>query len=199
MVSGSFLQWHSLDVMLSQHHKEDHRETSGVINSTDGDNIMVDLKNYDLLRESQPYFIYQRVLLNSPIGYMLFALDYGFWYVLRQINAKYPSDNGVVQFPDLNIFAVQKGINKETQNVPVPINLFCTPGSSGVQLAGATVDVGAIKAAKLQNIVYPFRDTVEFQISGHTPGSIPFVDICLIGYYLPVKDNVMWSGDNGNN
>ena len=182
--------------MHSAHHREDHRVITGVINSIDGVNIMVDLKNCS---GSQPYFIYQRVLLNSPIGYMFFALDYGFWYILRQINAKFPSDNGVVQFPELNIFAVQKGINKEAQNVPVPINLFCTPGSSGVQLAGATVEAGTIKAAKLQNIVYPFRDNMEFQITGHTPGSIPFIDICLIGYYVPVKENSMWSGDNGNN
>lgn len=159
---------------------------------------MVDLKNYDLARESQPYFIYQRVLLGSPIGYMFFALDYGFWYILRQINAKFPSDNGVVQFPELNIFAVQKGINKETQNVPIPVNLFCTPGSSAVQLVGADVSAGVIKAAKLQNIVYPFRDNMEFQITGHTPGSIPYIDICLIGYYMTVKDRAMWSGENGN-
>ena len=180
-----------------QNHKEDR--TTGVIHSTDKDNKMVGVKTNDLLKGSQPYFIYQRVMLTSPVAYMFFALDYGFWYILRQINAKYPSDNGVVQFPDLNIFAVQKGINKEPQNAPIPINLFCTPGSSGVNLTGAEVTTGAIKAAKLQNIVYPFRDNMEFQITGHTPGTIPYVDVCLIGYYLPVKENVMWSGNDGNN
>ncbi|MFA5235094.1 MAG: hypothetical protein WC390_11905 [Sulfurimonas sp.] len=160
---------------------------------------MVDLNNFDVLRESQPYFIYQRILLNSPIVYFLFSLDYGFYYLLRQIHIRYPSDNGIVQYPNLNIFAVQKGSGKETQNVPIPATLFCTPGNSNVTMVGALSTVGEVKAAKLQNIVYPFRDTMEFQISGHGIATPPFVDMCLIGYYLPVKENMMWSKDNGSN
>lgn len=160
---------------------------------------MFDLNNLDRIKKSQPYFIYQRVLLPGPIGYMFFQLDYGFWYVLKEVHAKFPSDNGAVQYPELNMFALQKGIGKESQNIPVPITLFGTPGNSGVQLVGADLTAGIMKAAKLQNIVYAFRDTLQFEFSGHVPGTMPYVEVCLIGYYLPVEDNMMWSSDDGDN
>ncbi len=159
---------------------------------------MLEIKNCDSLKGPQPYFIYQRVLLTTlPSAYMFFTLDFGYWYLLREIHVKYPADNTLVQYPDLNIFALQKGNSKESQNVPIPVNLFCTPGSSGVQLIGAAITAGQMKAAKLQNIVYAFRDTMHFEISGHTASTPPFIDVCLIGYYLPEKQHAMWSGDNG--
>lgn len=159
---------------------------------------MLDLNNFDILRDSQPYFIYQRVTLNAPLNYMFFPLDYGFWYLLRQIHAKFPMQQAGISYPELDIFAVQKGINKEPQNVPIPLNLFTTPGSSGITFTAPNdMTAGVMKGAKLQNVVYPFRDNMEFQITGQT-GAVPsLVDICLIGYYIPVKDFSMWAGANG--
>lgn len=159
---------------------------------------MLDLDKFDLQRESQPYFIYQRVTLNAPLNYMFFALDYGFYYLLRQIHAKFPMQQAGIGYPELEIAAVQRAINKEPQNVPIPINLFCTPGSSGIVFSGPSdMTAGTMKAAKLQNVVYPFRDNLEFQITGQSAGVPSIVDICLIGYYIPVKDFSMWAGANG--
>lgn len=160
---------------------------------------MVDFKDITQFQGIQPFFIYRQVALAGPISYMFYALDYGFYYLLRTIHAKYAENDGVTQFPDLNIFAVQKGAGKESQNVPIPINLFCTPGNSGVILSGANTTAGIPKAAKLQNIVYPFRDNMEFQISGQAGGLPLFVDIMLIGYYIPVKSMEMWGQSDGEN
>lgn len=155
---------------------------------------MVDFETIDLSRTNQPFFIYRRVTLNVPVAYMFFQLDYGFWYLLRKVHAKYAEQDGANYFPPLNIFAVQKGINKETQNAPVPLNLFTTPGSAGLVYTAPDVSCGSVKFAKLQNIVYPFRDNLEFQITGQNLATGPaYVDLCLIGYYMPVTDNEMWS------
>lgn len=159
---------------------------------------MVELEDLNLLQGIQPFFIYRRVALTSPLSYMFYALDYGFYYLLRTIHAKYAENDGVTQFPDLNIFAVQKGSGKEPQNVPIPLTLFCTPGNAGIVLSGTNTTAGRPKAAKLQNVVYPFRDNMEFQITGQSGGLPSFVDIALIGYYIPVKNFEMW-GDNGEN
>ena len=159
---------------------------------------MVELLDLNSMKGIQPFFIYQRVALTGPLAYMFYALDYGFYYLLRSIHVKYAETNGIVQFPSLNIFAVQKGSGKEAQNVPIPINLFCSPGNAGITLTGANTNVASVKAAKLQNVVYPFRDNMEFQISGQT-GVVPAnVDIMLLGYYIPVKNFEMW-GNNGDN
>ncbi len=154
---------------------------------------MLSLESIIEAGENQPYFFYQRVNLITPITYLFFTLDYGFWYLLRQIHVKYPSDDGVSGFNDLEVFAIQKASSKETQNIPVPFTLFCTPGNSGIQLyPGNEMDAGQPKAAKLQNIAYPFRDTMEFQISGQNIIGPPILDVCLIGYYIPVKNFKMW-------
>lgn len=159
---------------------------------------MVELEELNLLKGIQPFFIYRRITLSSPVEYMFYALDYGFYYLLRTIHVKYAENNGVAQFPDLNIFAVQKGSGKEAQNRPIPVNLFCTPGNAGVILSGATVTTGIPKAAKLQNVVYPFRDNMEFQITGQSGGVPTFVDIVLLGYYIPVQNFEMWGNDGEN-
>jgi len=159
---------------------------------------MVELLDLNSMQGVQPFFIYRRVALTGPVSYMFYALDYGFFYLLRTIHARYAETDGVVQYPNLNIFAVQKGSGKEPQNQPIPINLFCTPGNAGIVDSGGVYTVGSVKAAKLQNVVYPFRDNMEFQITGQAGGLPLSVDIMLLGYYVPVKNFEMW-GNNGEN
>lgn len=156
---------------------------------------MVELLDVNSMQGVQPFFIYRRIALSGPISYMFYALDYGFFYLLRTIHAKYAETDGLVQYPNLSIFAVQKGSGKEAQNVPIPVNLFCTPGNAGISISGANTTVASVKAAKLQNIVYPFRDNMEFQITGHAGGVPASIDIMLLGYYIPVKNFEMWGGN----
>jgi hypothetical protein len=155
---------------------------------------MLSLESINEVSHNQPYFFYQRVNLILPITYLFFTIDYGFWYLLRQIHVKYPSDDGAIGFNNLEVFAIQKASSKEPQNIPIPFTLFGTPGNSGIQLfPGNQMTAGRPQSAKLQNVVYPFRDTMEFQISGQNIAGPPILDICLIGYYVPVKNFSMWN------
>lgn len=162
---------------------------------------MLDLSKFDILRESQPYYYYQRVQLTSPEGYFFSAIDYGFWYLLRRVHVQFSEIDpaGAVFYPTLNVYFVERANNKIPQNVPIPFRLFCTPNGEGIQgnVANQLTATGP-KNAKLQNVVYPFRDNIELYISGHNPiGNPPFVDIMLIGYLIPAKDFYMWEGGKG--
>lgn len=155
---------------------------------------MITPEQFDKFRYIQPYFFYNRVTLLSPLTYLFFTLDYGFWYILKQIHVKYASSDKVNFFPEINVFAVQKAASKEPQNTPIPFNLFCTPGNSGIELfPGNEMTAGNPSSAKLQNVSYPFRDTMEFQITGQNLIGPPVLDFCLIGYYLPVSSFSMWN------
>lgn len=159
---------------------------------------MLDLSKFDILRESQPYYIYHRVQLTSPTGYFFQAIDYGFWYLLRRVHVQFPEIDaaGAVYYPTLNVYSVERANNRIPQNVPIPFRLFCTPGSEGVQpTAGNQLTATGPKNAKLLNVVYPYRDNIELYISGQNPiGNPAFVDIALIGYLIPAKDFKMWEG-----
>lgn len=159
---------------------------------------MLDLSKFDILRESQPYYIYKRVMLTSPTGYFFNAIDYGFWYLLRRIHVQFPELDaaGAVIYPQLEMYMVEKGSNKIPQNVPIPFRLFCTPGAEGVQVnAGSQLTATGPKNAKLINKVFPFRDNVEIYISGQNPiGNPPFIDIALVGYMIPNRKLYMWQG-----
>jgi len=161
---------------------------------------MLDLEKLEVQRDSQPFYIYKRVMLTSPTGYFFHAIDYGFWYLLRRIHATFPELDpaGAVTYPQLEMYMVEKGSNKIPQNVPIPFRLFSTPGAEGVQVnAASQLKATGPKNAKLLNLVFPCRDNLEIYISGQNPiGNPPFIDIALIGYLVPAKEKAMWQGGN---
>ena len=159
---------------------------------------MLNLESLDALKDCQPYYIYKRVQLTSPTGYFLNPIDYGFWYLLRRVHVKFPEVDtaGAVFYPQLNLYVVERGSNKIPQNTPIPFRLFCTPTSEGVTVtAGNQLTATGPKNAKLLNKVLPFRDNIEFYISGQNPiGNPPFIDIVCIGYMIPERKLYMWEG-----
>lgn len=161
---------------------------------------MQNVENLDTIRESQPYFIYQRITLAAPINYFLFPIDYGFWYLLRKIYVKYPEIDatGLIFGPvPLRFETYQRAANKFPQNVPIPFDLVGTPGSAGVSVdAAGNMTATGCKNSKLQNVVHPFRDNIEIQISGQNTATPAVIDIALHGYLIPSKILTMWSGDN---
>lgn len=160
---------------------------------------MLDLKNFDVLRESQPYYIYHRVSLAGPEGYFFHAIDYGFWYLMRRIHCAFPEVDAAAAafYPELRVNFNLRATNVWPQNVPIPFRLFSTPNSEGVQVNAANqLTATGPKNVKLLNIVYPFRDNIELYITGQNPpGSPPFVDICSIGYLIPNTVANMWEGE----
>lgn len=161
---------------------------------------MIDLSNLVELRDFQPWFIYKRITLNQPKNYFLEPIDYGFWYILRSINVKYPEIDaaGVVFFGDLEIEFYERASNKWVQNVPIPIRLLSTPHKEGVQINAVNqMTATPLKASILRNIFFPYRDNIEMYISGQNPAGMPvIIDICLVGYYLSAKERVMWEGES---
>lgn len=162
---------------------------------------MLDLSKFDILRESQPWYIYKRVQLTSPTGYFFEPIDYGFWYLLRRVHVQFPELDpaGAVTYPQLNMYMVERGSNKIPQNVPIPFRLFCTPGAEGVQVNAANqLTATGPKNVKLINKVFPYRDNIELYISGQNPiGSPAFIDIALVGYLIPSKSFYMWQKNEG--
>lgn len=146
------------------------------------------------LRESQPWHVYQRVVLATIDNHFLFQLPFGFWYVLREIRAHYaetdtPAGN---VFPDIRFEVYLMGANKWPQNAPVPFRLSCTPGGEGVVVNGAgELTAGSIGTAKMINSLHPVRDTLNITIVRQGVGPfVPFVDLDCVGYLIPHGD--MW-------
>ena len=154
------------------------------------------IENLDSTRESQPYFIYRRILLTSPVVHFLFPVDYGFWYLLRKMYVKYPEVDitGAIFGPHLRFETYQRAANKFPQNVPIPFELITSPGSAGVTIdAAGNMTATGIKNSKLQNVVHPFRDNIEIKISGQNLITPTQIDIALHGYLIPCKNLKMWS------
>lgn len=158
------------------------------------------IEQLDSIRESQPYFIYKRILLNTPTARFLHTIDYGFWFLLRKIICKYPQVDvtGAIFGPNLRFETYQTAANKFPQNVPIPFELVSSPGSTGVTIdAAGNMTATPVKNAKLQNVVHPYRDTIDIRITGQNLTTPTQIDIMLLGYYLPEKSLKMWSGNNG--
>lgn len=151
----------------------------------------------DLNRECQPYFIHRRVALISSVEYVIHPIDYGFWYLLRKIVVKYPEYDvtGLIYGPKLRIELFQRAQNKLPQNVPIPDDLFCTPGSNNVRITlGGQMTASSPTSAKLQNIVYPFRDGIELRLYGQNGVTPTFAEIVFIGYLVPADRLHYWKG-----
>lgn len=150
------------------------------------------------LQNSQPYFIYRRLILTKQVEYFLFDIDYGFNYLLRNINVRFPEidSTGAVYGPTLNFESIENSVGRRAQNEPIPFNLLATPGSSGVSVNGSgQMTSASLKNKKMLNVAYPYRDTIQFKVSGQDGITPVAVDIVLIGY-LVAKGNIdMW----GNN
>lgn len=164
---------------------------------------MINLEELSFGDNTQPWFLYKRVQLNTPTGYCFFTIEYGFWYLLRKVHVKYAEVDaaGAVFGPRLTVEALLRGTNKWPQNVPIPIDLISTPNQAGVQLDAATNLLTATppKASKLLNTLYPFRDNIEFYITGQdVPGNMPqYVDFMAVGYLIPEKTFHMWEKEGG--
>ncbi len=166
---------------------------------------MVDLDDATLerARVGQPYFIYQRIPLGNVVeAYFLFPVPYGFWFLLRTVNSIWPQESAAKAYFDgtLKVEFFLRGSGKSQQGVPVSLNLFATPGGDGISIDGInrlTCGEGP-KGAKLQNTVYPIRDTIEIRVTGHDPLAIPihplYVDIALLGYLIPDSRLDLWKG-----
>lgn len=161
---------------------------------------MLNLKDLSFKDGTQPWFLYKRVPLTTPTGYCFFEIEYGFWYLLRKIHIKYAEFNSVAALygPRLSVEAILRGTNKVPQNVPIPFDLISTPNQSGVDINVALGEMTATapKASKMLNILYPFRDNVEFYVTGQNvpAGMPPFVDIMAVGYLIPESSFHMWEG-----
>jgi hypothetical protein len=157
----------------------------------------IDVENLDSIRESQPYFIYKRIPLSTTAAYFFHQIDYGFWYLLRKVYVKYPEIDvtGLIFGPRIRVESYQRGSNKIPQNVPIPFELFCTPGGNSVTVsAGGQMTATGPKNTKLQNVVYPYRDNIELTITGQNTITPIQVDIVLLGYLIPVNKLRMWEG-----
>ena len=151
----------------------------------------------DKLQGSQPYFIYERITLVSPIEYFLHTIDYGFFYLLRSIVVQYPEidSTGAIFGPHLRFESVETTVNHRVQNEPIPFELVTTPGSSGVAVNAADqLTATQPLNQKKFNVVHPNRDVIEFRISGQNGTTPELVDIMLVGYLIPFDKLKMWGG-----
>jgi hypothetical protein len=159
---------------------------------------MIDIIDTTLTKSIYPNYIYRRVNLVSGTNYLLFPIEYGYWYWLRAVRAKWPEVDaaGAVFAPELFI-----EINEATrvhQRAPVPLRLITSPASNGVQInAGGQMTATGPRAVKMLNEIRASRDNITIIITGQNATPFPaFVDILIMGYMIPDSEFINWRGSN---
>jgi hypothetical protein len=179
--------------------------------------------NIDLARDVLPYFIYKRVPVTHFREYFSFKIDYGFGYWLRSIRVKYPelspaqSDILPASIPGtttpagiIKLEVFDNANFKARQPSPFTAELISTPGTnkcysyaapSPVDADGYNVNFTAEPAPNSisnLNYLYKYGDVIRIDITGqlYTGGqwSPDYIDLFLIGYYVPQKTFVMYGG-----
>lgn len=151
-------------------------------------------------KNSQPYFVYQRITLISPIEYFFFHIDFGFYYLLRNLIVKYPEvdSTGAIFGPHLRFETVQRSTEQYAQDEPIPIELVSTPGSAGISInAAAQMTTQGPSSQKKFNVIYPHRDNIEIKISGQNGTTPELIDIVAVGYLIPFNKVNMWGENDG--
>src|SRR3990172_7712996 len=150
---------------------------------------MLELIDVNKCCNRQPYMVYQRVTIAGPKAYFMFPLDYGFWFFVRRFLVRWPEIDaaGAAFAPELRIEIMERAANHNQQQDAIPLRLFTTPASNGIQVnAGGLLTSAGPKFSKLINHVLPSRDNIEIVITGQNGTPFPaLVDIAIVGYLVP--------------
>lgn len=182
--------------------------------------VKIDL---DIARDVLPYFIYKRIVVSSYREYFTFKIDYGFAYWLRAIRIKYPEQNPPVVSPfgfgsarpvspDLKLEFFDNANFNARQPLPFSASLISSPGKDGcraITYSGSvmipepysTSAEPAPKSISNLNFLYRYGDIIRIDITGQNRQLFEetiwcpyFIDLLLIGYYVPQKTFEMYGG-----
>lgn len=152
------------------------------------------------MRDVFPYFIYQRVNMIGAKNPFFFQVEYGFWYYVRRICARWPEIDaaGAVFAPEINIEFPESARHITHENMPYPLRIITTPGSHGVQIdLGNNLTANIPVKAFEQDIVLLQSDNITFWLSGQNATPFPaWIDILVIGYMIPDSEIDRWKGSN---
>ena len=178
------------------------------------------LQSFDMTRDDRAFYLYKRIQFLHPTEYVLFQLDWGFNYILREIREVHDETGGREALnPPIYIQALQTGSTIQYHVDPVPIFQMVTPGPSGCDYyveanpyppgvaTGFGINFTAVpaKISKLDwGYIWPYRDAIQLQITGQTivsttdptQNSPSYCDIMLIGRYYHQDDLGVWKGGN---
>jgi hypothetical protein len=165
----------------------------------------------DLSRESFPFMFYRKIGIVSQQFDITFPLDYGFYYMLERVNARYNSENpqvpGTFAAPP-RISFYRDGGGVASQLVPFDISLMSSPSDSGAAVDTAPganpaypFTVTPLNRSKGLNYLHRFRDIIHLVVSnisavtipGDPNGSVPsYLEIMLKGRYFPALEQTGW-------
>lgn len=170
--------------------------------------------NYDLLRQQVPQMIWKRFPLPPAGGitFFFYKVETGFCFLLREYNFKSSVFSSVQEtnFPNnVTIEFIQTTRSRQLQNVPRVPTLESTPGYQQLAYAGAfaPVDFGAygvcadalpqVKNRMICNYLYQRDENIKIKIynTNYAGGEVvagQFVDIVVVGYYIPDKLLELW-------
>lgn len=161
--------------------------------------MFVNLDRLEQYRNTLPYFVYQRLTIGGAVTYFIETLPYGYWYWLRRIHCHYPEQTDAPAWlADLRFEIWEQASNKWPQNVALPFRLVTTQNSGGVTITvGGELTATVLKYAKQLNVVHPFRDTLNIQITAQAGTAPTFIDVVTMGYLIPVNELDYWDDSPG--
>lgn len=173
---------------------------------------MLEPLDYDALRGQIPAYFYKRLNLNArPQEYFIIPIDYGYTYLLRSIRTKWSWKGGAIEIVtrnELEIFFIQQIADRTLQNQKYPARLISTPGESEVLAVpvpppavpdanpppfGINFTATPVKNNIILNYYYQHREDLDLRLYiNPVTSSDGYVDMLLIGYYIPDKNLELW-------
>jgi hypothetical protein len=178
--------------------------------------------NLNIAKDVLPYFIYKRVPLAHFREYFSFKIDYGFGYWLRSVRVKYPEISPALsdilgnltgseaQSPTIKLEFFDNANFKARQPEPFTALLVSSPGADRcysyaaplpVDTSGYSINFSAAPAVKSisnLNFLYRYGDVIRIDITGQakpaTQWTPDYLDLFLVGYYVPQKTFEMYGG-----
>lgn len=155
----------------------------------------------------QPYFVFNRLALTTPRVYDLFAVPYGFNYLLRRVISRW--DGQVVGGANdytLPVELYNAAYSRARQNAPIPLPLVSSPGGDTVAAAEPSAPLGISflvlprVSARIVNIGFPYGDTIKLDILSDFPAAGPgYIDLVFEGYLIPEQALSLWGKNAGGN
>lgn len=152
----------------------------------------------DVQKQYIPFFFSESFMWPVGKNYLFSKqLDLGYAYMLTEIRTKWPFNQGVTLYPDINVEFTKISHSRELQDEPISLRLLSSPCNVGiVSIAGKMKSSIVPPHAKL-NEFYCYRDTIQINFRPVTPviNSFPF-EFVIVGYYVPEPTYINLFGGN---
>lgn len=171
-------------------------------------NYALDTLDIETLSTQWPQLIYKRLVTNGAPVKFLEPLPFGYGFILIDLRAQwaFKTDNDDI-LPELKVEFKKTVGSKMLQDKPYWLNHVSTPGNQDTLEAqtepmpvdnfnySVAFEAKSVKNQIRYNEYYQYREVIDLNLLYDTHNALPstqYIDIVLVGYYVPDKSLSVW-------